>query len=123
MREIEINLIDISRFPKHGELPAFEHLKEQIIKAILKQLGLSADEVFALTCYLIKIDGYSISGDEGLARKALKYRISGKLKIEAELIDDYAVDKETWKKLRLRHEWSLGFYPEVLKQIEKERVR
>ena len=125
MREIEVDLIDISRFPKYCELPAFRDLEEQITRAILEQLGLSADEVFDLTCGRIEIDTFSITGTKGLATKALKYRISGRLRVEAELVDDFTVDRETWEKLRLRHEWSLSFYPEVLspyfsKQWERE---
>ena len=124
MREVEVDLIDISRFPKYRELPAFKDLEEQIVKAVLEQLGLSADEVFELTCGRIEIDALSITGTKGLARKALKYRISGRLKIEAELIDDSTVDKETWKKLKLRHEYSLSFYPEILNlYFSKQRER
>ena len=120
MKEVKIDLKDISRFPLYQHLPAYDAIGELITRAILEELDISHKELFETTCGRIVLNARSITGTIGLSKKALKYRIRGTLTIEAELIDDFPVDEEDWRKIKLRHESALNFHSEILDEYFKE---
>ena len=73
----------------------YELIEGPIHREIYKQIKgeLTHEELFKLTCGVVRPRVESITGDKYLAEKAVRYKITGTIKVEAELVDDRVIEK------------------------------
>lgn len=98
--------IDIEGFGRWAAFSQIRNLHEMIEgpvnRKIFEQLSgeHSHSELHSLTCNILRMESNSVTLDSYLTEKVIKYKITGTLRVEAELIDDFEVDEDIWKDLR-----------------------
>lgn len=98
--------IDIEGFGRWAAFSRIRNLHEQIEGRVNKEIydqlkeEYPHSELHRLTCGVLRMDARSVTLDRYLAEKVIKYRITGNIKVEAELVDDFEIDEDIWKSLR-----------------------
>jgi len=96
--------IDIEGFGRWAAFSRINNLHDLIERPlhreIFDQLGVKHSELHSLTCGAISLTANSVTIDSYLTEKVIKYKITGTLKVEAELIDDFQINEDVWKDLR-----------------------
>ena len=64
------------------------NINDDVVAEVVRLLGGDAKTIHDDTCALIRLDEPSITGSLHQAKHAIRYRVSGLLMIEAELIPD-----------------------------------
>lgn len=108
--KVEIEVDDYTRWHNSGYASdLYNRFLKHFSSLIREELELTHDELHSLTCNIKQFPyKHSVSGDNYLTEKVIKYKISGTLNIEAELIDDHEVSEEEWNEKKKHKAW--GFY-------------
>lgn len=108
--KVEIEVDDYTRWHNSGYASdLYNRFMIHFSRLIREELDMDHRDLTSLTCNVKKFSGcHSVGGHHYMAEKIIKYKISGTLNIEAELVDDFEVPEDEWRERRETKKW--GFY-------------